>query len=191
MNEKKSPKILGIVGSPRKNGNTEVLVKEILEGAKDEGAEIDIIYLNKLKINPCQACEKCIRTGICQFDDDMNMINEKLNLSSVFIFGTPIYYWGPTGLFKTFFDRLLATSKLGYIKNKQAILAIPLGGSQPIARHTIGMLTDALNYLRADIYSTIVSPSTGEIGDMQTKVEIMKKARETGREITKKILNEK
>ena len=182
-------KVLGIIGSPRRQGNTETLVDEVLAGAKEAGADCEKIVLNELHVEPCQACETCIRTGKCKIKDDMNIINEKMNESTVFVLGTPIYYWGPTGQFKAFFDRLLATSKLGYIKGKQVILTIPLGGSEPIARHTVGMLTDALNYLNANIHSKIISPSTMEIGDVKKKKEVMRNAKEAGREIVLKIQN--
>lgn len=177
----KETKILGIVGSPRKGGNTETIVDEILNSAKKSGAKIDKIILNDLTIGFCQGCNSCSDSGQCKINDDMNIINEKMSQNSIFIFGTPIYFWGPTGQFKAFTDRLLATSRQGHIENKKVVLVIPLGGPESVARHTIGMITDSVNYLNADIITQIISPQTMERDDL--KEEVLEKAREIGREL--------
>ncbi|HUU78012.1 MAG TPA: flavodoxin family protein [candidate division Zixibacteria bacterium] len=178
-------KVLGIVGSPRRGGNIETIVDEVLAGAKAAGADVEKIILNDMNISPCQACNSCSKTGKCKIDDDMNIINEKMKESSVFIYGTPIYYWGPTGQFKIFIDRSLATARQGIIKNKKIILAIPLGGSEPIARHTIGMLTDSINYQNAEVFGKIVSPNTMEIEDLRKKKDVLEKARKFGENVVK------
>ncbi|MHA1555511.1 MAG: flavodoxin family protein [Candidatus Heimdallarchaeota archaeon] len=185
MNEKSNPKILGIIGSPRRGGNTETIVDEVLAGAKEAGAETDKIILNELTIAPCQGCYSCSDKGKCQFDDDMDIINEKISESSVLVFGTPVYFWGPTGQFKVFTDRLLATSRQGIIKNKKIILVIPLGGSEPVARHTIGMLTDTINYLNAEVFAKVISPSTMNVEDLMKKKEVLAKARQYGKDVVK------
>ena len=187
MNEENKPRILGIIGSPRKNGNTEILIDEVLAGAQEAGANTDKIILNDLNISPCQGCNSCSNNGKCKINDDMNLVNDKMKESDVFVMGTPIYYWGPTGQFKAFFDRLLATSRQGILKGKKVILTIPLGGSEPVARHTVGMLTDALNYMNTEIVAKIVSPSTMSLGDVKQKTEKMKLARESGKKVIKLI----
>ena len=58
-------RILGIVGSPRRGGNTEILVDEVLAGAEEVGAFTEKIILNELNITPCQACDGCQKTGKC------------------------------------------------------------------------------------------------------------------------------
>ena len=56
-------KILGIAGSPRRNGNTDLLLAELLKGAAGKGAEIKTIYLNNLKMVGCQHCDACLKEG--------------------------------------------------------------------------------------------------------------------------------
>lgn len=177
-------KVLAIIGSPRRNGNTETIIDKVLEGAKEAGAEVDKIILNELDISPCQACNACSDAGICQFDDDMELVNEKMKDSQVFVYGTPVYYWGPTAQFKTFMDRCLATSRLGIIKNKKVILVVPLGGSLSIARHTIGMINDSVSYQNAEIVTEIISPNTMETKDLRK--EILEKARQAGKDVVRK-----
>jgi len=71
-------KVLGIVGSPRKGGNTDALVEEVLEGARSKGAETEKIYLDDLKIRPCDACELCSENGKCVIEDDFQFIFQKI-----------------------------------------------------------------------------------------------------------------
>ncbi len=56
-------KVLGIIGSPRKNGNTHVLVSRILEGAHDKGADIEIVALGDMKISECNGCHAVYNAG--------------------------------------------------------------------------------------------------------------------------------
>ena len=141
----KRMKVLGIIGSPRRYGNTETLVEKVLDGANDAGAITEKIILNDLEVEPCQACNACSGSGLCSISDDMIQIYEKMRESTVFVYGTPVYYWGPTAQFKAFIDRSLAASRQGIIKNKKIILVVPLGGSEPTARHTRGMITDTIS----------------------------------------------
>jgi len=184
MNETNKIRVLGIVGSPRRGGNTELLVDEVLAGAKEAGAEVSKIILNDLEIGHCQGCNACSKNGKCKYNDDMNKINEEMRKISAFVYGTPVYYWGPTSLFKTFSDRLLATSRQGIIKGKKIALVVPLGGSESVARHTVGMITDAANYRGADLVGQVVSPGTISVGEIKQKPDVLQKARTLGKKLT-------
>lgn len=100
-------KILGISGSPR-HGNTEILVREALEGAKAEGAETDFVSLAGKRIMPCIACDPCQagEDSGCIFDDDMGEIYSKLVGVDGIILGAPIYYGGIAAQAKAMMGRL-------------------------------------------------------------------------------------
>ena len=181
--QKVKMKVLGIIGSPRKGGNTETIVDEILAGAKEAGAEIDKIILNDLDISPCQGCYACTDNGICMINDDMDTVNEKMEESSVFIYGTPVYYWGPTAQFKIFMDRCLATSRKGLIKNKKIIIVVPLGGSEIYAQYTLGILTDTINYQSAELFDKIISPSSGSAKNLRK--DVLERAHKIGIDVVK------
>ena len=68
---KRLKRVIGIVGSPRRNGNTELIVDSIIEGAEEVGARSQKIILKDLKIGPCRACDVCTKTGSCVQQDDM------------------------------------------------------------------------------------------------------------------------
>ncbi len=161
------------------------MVDEVLVGAKEAGALIEKIILNKLTINPCQACNSCYKTGDCMHDDDMSTLLDKMEKSNVWILGTPIYWWGPTAQFKAFLDRWYHPKHKEF-KGKSIILVIPLGGGhERYARHTVGMLTDVLDYLSMELFTTILAPSMNERGAVRKRVRLLERARDTGREVVK------
>lgn len=98
-------KIIGMVGSPREDGNTSFLVKTALKSAEDAGAETELINLGSAEIEPCVACDICKATGECAIYDDMREISEKLAVSDGIIMGSPVYFGGVTSQMKMFMDR--------------------------------------------------------------------------------------
>ena len=90
--------ILGVVGSPRKRGNTHTLVSRILEGAAAEGAAAETLFLGDLDIRECDGCHICWKGRQCSKKDDMNKIYPKIIQSDIIVFGTPVYWYGPTAL---------------------------------------------------------------------------------------------
>lgn len=102
MNNK--PYILGIGGSPRKNGNTDILMEEIMKGAR--GAHSEIIQLRDHEKNQCTGCENC-RVGNCSiYDDGLKETIAKMSEADGLVIGTPVYMYNVTGLTKIFLDRL-------------------------------------------------------------------------------------
>lgn len=103
-----SKKVLAIVSSPRKNGNTELLVDEFVKGAQEAGHEAEKICLREKKIAPCLACEACLRNGgTCVQKDDMTEILPKLIDADVIVLSTPVYYYSICAQLKAMIDRTL------------------------------------------------------------------------------------
>lgn len=98
-------KILGIVGSKRKKGNTSYLVQEALEVARKEGLETELIFLSDYSINSCTGCEGCKDTFRCIVDDDMQKIYPLLMQADGIILGSPTYWYNVTADMKSFIDR--------------------------------------------------------------------------------------
>ena len=177
--------VLGIIGSPRIGGNTEVLVDEVFAGAKEAGASVERIILNNLDIKPCQACNSCYKTGHCMHKDDMPSLLEKMTNSDLWILGTPIYWWGPTAQFKAFLDRWYHPKHQEF-KGKKVIIVIPLGGGhERYARHTVGLLEDVFNYLNIELVDTILAPGYNRRGEVGKNTNLLEKARKAGKEALK------
>lgn len=100
-------KVLGVVGSPRKDGNCDVLVKEFLNATD---ADTEYVFLNHKKLFGCNACMACVH-GDCVIDDDGNDIIKSLLDADVLVFATPIYYGQMSAQAKTFIDRFYQISR--------------------------------------------------------------------------------
>jgi multimeric flavodoxin WrbA len=180
-------KILGIVGSPRRGGNTETLVDEVLAGAAEAGALTEKVVLSKLNIGPCRACDACAKAGKCVQKDDMHALLEQMSQSDVWVFGTPVYYWGPTAQFKTFVDRWYGAGQVVEFKGRRVVLAIPLGSSDAYdARHANGMLEDALAWQKSELFATVLAPGVMERGAVRDHPDLLAAARQAGRDAVEK-----
>jgi multimeric flavodoxin WrbA len=132
-------RIVGILGSSRKGGNTEVLLDVALEEAKRNGFLASKISLRNKKIAPCNGCQKCVQTGKCVIKDDMQEIYKNLLESDGIIWATPVYFWSMTGQTKLVIDRTYA---LGFPKLQ---LANKVGGLILVAA-TRGCMNTANNF---------------------------------------------
>jgi len=101
-------KVLGIAGSPRREGNTDLLLAEVMKGAASRGAEVKTIILCQLNIAPCQHCDSCFETGNCQFDDDMQLVYQELEQADRIVLASPIHFMGVTAQMKAMIDRCQA-----------------------------------------------------------------------------------
>ena len=101
-------KVLGIMGSPRVKGNTDLLLDEALRGAKSQGAEVEKIVVDKLKITPCKEYLGCFRDGNCVIRDDMDSIYPKLLEADIVILASPMFFYGVSSQAKALIDRCQA-----------------------------------------------------------------------------------
>ena len=98
-------KVLGILGSPRLGGNSDILLDQALAGARDAGAETEKIILSRKKISGCLDCEKCNETGVCAIKDDMYEIQQKILEADTILHSVPVYFWAMTSQMKAYLDR--------------------------------------------------------------------------------------
>ncbi len=180
-------KVLGVVGSPRKKGNTDILVASILEGAQKEGAKTDVVFLNDLHIVECDGCHVCWKSKPCRRKDDMNGLYPKIIESDVIIFGTPVYWYGPTALMKGFIDRFVyfnCPENRLKIKGKYAVLAVPFEEDNPeTATPLVTFFEKSLNYLEMNIVGKIIVPSITVKGEVVKNHDRIREAFELGRRL--------
>jgi len=121
-------KILGLVISHRKLGNSEVLVKEIMGSIPGECTR-ELIRLTDLKIQSCIACYRCLEPGSdCPLPDDFNFVLEKIKAADALIIGVPVYILGAHGYYKMLTDRLVGVAQyLEYTISKPCAIVIPYG----------------------------------------------------------------
>jgi len=113
-------RILGIVCSPRKGGNTEILVGAALEAACEAGGETELILVADMNIGPCDGCGACIKNGVCKIKDDMQMVYKQLELADGVILGTPVYFLNVSAQAKAIMDRTYALLRVRKLRGKVA-----------------------------------------------------------------------
>jgi multimeric flavodoxin WrbA len=111
-------KILGIHGSPRKGGNSDVLLNTALKGAEEAGAETSLIRCGKLNVSGCLECGSCDKTGQCVVKDEMQQVYPKLLEAEVIILAAPMFFYGIPAQAKALIDRCQAMWNKRMIEKK-------------------------------------------------------------------------
>jgi len=101
-------KLLGIHGSPRKGGNSDILLERALQGARDAGAEVSELRARGLKLEGCRECGGCDETGQCVVDDEMQRVYGLLKEADAIIVATPIFFYTVPAQLKAVIDRCQA-----------------------------------------------------------------------------------
>lgn len=188
-NELKANKVLILLGSPRKKGNTSLLADRIQKGAESAGAEVESIYLNGLKIMACQSCYVCQKPDSkgCAIDDDMQPIFQKLVEADAWVFATPVYWFTFTAQIKLMMDRLFALGAYTAVpfRGKRIAVAMTYGGADPFSSGCINALRtfqDAFNYCRANMVGMVYG-SAGPENEIESNTALLEQAEELGRKL--------
>lgn len=174
-------KILALSFSPRKNGNTEILLNEALQSAQQEGAQTELIRIAENEIKHCDGCRVCWDSGDCHIKDDMQNLYTKLLNADGIIFGTPVYFYSMSGQAKTFIDRTCALGTPG--RN----LANKVGGVVVVAGSLglVDILKDLYFYFitRQILPANYVAAYAGNKGEVSNLPKCMTAARDLGRQM--------
>jgi len=183
---------LGFVGSPRKHGNTHLLVAKILEGAQAEGATTEIVFLSDLVIRECDGCLVCWKGKPCPKQDDMNVLYPQIIASDLIVFGTPVYWYGPTALMKGLIDRFVyfnCPENRAKIRNKLALLAIPYEEQDPeTARLVVAFFEKSLAYVEMHLIGQVVVSGVADKGDILRRPESLGEGYDLGRKAVKRLV---
>jgi hypothetical protein len=162
------------MGSPRKNGNSTVLAKQIVEGAGAAGARVESFYLHKMKISPCTACDKCHAADdrFCVIKDDMQKLYPKIIAADGLILASPIYFFTVSG------------GPNGYqFKGKKIAIALTYGDVDPFRSGAVNAMRtfqDAFAYVEADIAGYVYGTGL-EQGEIAKNKALMKDAFDLGK----------
>lgn len=180
-------RVLGVQGSPRKHGNTQALVEKVLEGARDTGATTLMIQLGDMKIEECDGCHACWQGDECPKDDDMNTLYATIAESDALVFGTPVYWFGPTALMKAFLDRFVyfnCPENREKVRGKSAALVVPFEDDDPdTARPLVEMFEKSLDYLEMKLVSSLLVPGIGEKGAILEHPDSLRHAYDLGKRL--------
>jgi multimeric flavodoxin WrbA len=118
--------VLGIAGSPRRGGNSDLLLDRALAGAAETGASVERVVVSRLRVAPCIACDGCWKAGRCVVPDDFQAAYEKLIAAERIVLATPIYFMAVSAQAKAFIDRCQCGWARKYVL-KEALPPTPSG----------------------------------------------------------------
>ncbi|XES76209.1 MAG: flavodoxin family protein [Candidatus Bathyarchaeia archaeon] len=169
-------KVLGLVGSPRRGSNTDLLVSALLYGAGAANHDIDKVYLYDADIQPCVDCRACKKgTHQCVIGDGMKQLYPKLEEADVIVFGTPLYWYGPTAKMKLLIDRLRPYVASGKLKGKKAVLIAPSEEGSEACECLLQMFDMSLRYLGME-FAEKIRVKASEKAQVKEQPEALDKA---------------
>jgi len=174
-------RVLGIVGSPRKGGNTETLVDAVLAGAEEAGAATEKVLLRDRSAELTAKPGDRPVPGLRRLPADRAC--RRTTCRPSWVLGTPVYWWGPTAQFKAFLDRWYGSDRKAVFPGKRVILTIPFEDTTAAApRHAVGILTESLNYVGAEVVTTVLAPGVHRRGEVRERMDLMAAAWNAGRD---------
>jgi multimeric flavodoxin WrbA len=183
-------KVLGIMGSPRLQGNTDLLLDEALKGAEEGGAVTEKLLADRLNITPCKEIYQCSKDGTCPLKDDMNGVYEKILAADGIIVASPIFFYTISPQLLQLISRCQALWARRYILKDLDIplkkgAFIGLGATKGAKlfdgpKLTIKYFFDAIS---TEYTTDLLIRGVDRKGEIKDHPELLKQARETGRSI--------
>jgi multimeric flavodoxin WrbA len=180
--------ILGILGSPRRSGNSDILLDRALQAAAEAGAEVQKVILNDLRFRSCQGCNDCHEDGRCVQQDDLTPVYELLEKADAVIIASPIYFSGLSAQTKLLIDRCqclwVRNEKLGRYssqtrKRRGAIIAVA-GDEKAVFRHAVGEVRAFYCAIGIDYDGEILLPGVEGKGEVLSHPKAMAEAERLG-----------
>jgi multimeric flavodoxin WrbA len=191
-------KILGIVGSRRKDGNTSALVQRAVKAAEEEGVQAEIIFLGDYVIKDCTGCEGCKDTYKCVINDDMQKLYPRLLEADAIILGSPTYFYNVSAAVKAFIDRCYCFEV--FAKDDRSIwmgIYEALGGKYAVVMavceqsskadmgNTIEAMTKSLEALGYRVIDTLQALGLFKKQDVLNNEKILDQAAKAGKKLAK------
>ncbi|APH38577.1 flavodoxin family protein [Methanohalophilus halophilus] len=180
-------KVVGFVGSPRKDGNTDVLVQQVLDGASEAGADVRKFNINEMDFTGCQACGYCKAHERCKLEDDMEKALDAIIDADGIVFGSPIYFGQFTGQARSFIDRFYSLINPDFSPRINAGKKLVLVGSQgfpekdqykPVFDEFGGLMNQ---FFGMENKNTLLAAGYYEPGAVKNNTELMDEAKTTGK----------
>lgn len=183
-------KVLVVIGSPRRNGNSASLAKQVAAGAKVVGAKVETVFLQGMNIQPCTACDACRKKlkKDCIIKDDMRALYPKLKSADAIVIASPIYWFTISAQTKLFMDRWYALGgDDGYaLAGKKFAVVLAYADADPFTSGAVNALRtfqDAFNFIGAELVGTVYG-SAWKAGEIKKNKALMDSAYELGRKLT-------
>jgi len=180
-------KVIVILGSPRWNGNSEILANKAIEGATTTGGSCKVFHLNSMKISPCQACDYCRNNSgkLCKLNDNMQQIYPELIEADALLLASPIYMFHISAQLKLFMDRCYACSD--DLAGKRIGILLTYGAADEYssgAINAINTFRDEYRYTNSELIG-IVHGSAHVKGEVAQNEKLLNEAFDLGKRLVK------
>lgn len=193
-------KILGVSGSPRKNGNSDILLKNIISGVSRENVPSTALHLRNIQFQGCIGCEKCRKDKICTgLIDGMSLIYKDIAASKGLILISPSHNYNMTSWMKAFIDRLYCfynfdndrprswTSQFSYQNRKAVIAAVCEQKNKADMGFTLEAMKKPIQALGYEIVGELSVYGIFEKGGVKEDIDAMEKAIDLGLRLAKAV----
>lgn len=185
--------ILGINGSPRIGGNTDILLDRTLDGAQSIGAKTEKVILNNLKFSPCQECEDLKDDGRCIIEDDMQNLYRKIEKADVLILASPIFFGSLSAQMKMMIDRFQCVWRAKYILKKDifkkkktgAFISVAASRRKDFFNNAKSIVKNFFAIVNAVYKEKLFCSGVEKKGDVFNHKDCLKQAYELGQKLAK------
>ncbi|HYA14633.1 MAG TPA: flavodoxin family protein [Syntrophales bacterium] len=184
--KKNVKKVLVLLGSPRKKGNSAILADQIAKGAKSVGVKVETLFIHGMKISPCKSCYACQKPNSrgCSIKDDMQTVYRKLREADAWVIASPVYWFTMSAQTKLWMDRCFALLPYAseVFADKRIAIAMSYGDNDPFKSGCVNALRtfqDAYGYVQACIVGMVYG-SAMDAGEIEKNKALMKEAEELG-----------
>ncbi len=185
--------VLGISGSPRIGGNTDILLEKALEGARSTGANAEKIVLSNLTFSPCQECQNLKDDGSCIIEDDMQLIYKKIEEIDALILTSPIFFGSLSAQTKMMIDRFQCAWRAKYILKKElfkkkkigVFLCVAASGKKDFFDNAKSIVKNLFATISVDYKEELFCAGVDKKGDILKHPDFLNKAYELGERIAK------
>ena len=172
--------ILILSGSPRKGGNTELLVEAFVKGASQKH-HVEVVSVHDYKVNPCMGCNACFKSesNSCVQKDDMPLIYEKMAVADMLVIASPVYFYGLSAQLKAVIDRFHNPVRDTYHIKKTALLLVGAASLPELFDGILAQYRLCLNFFKLEDAGRVLVRGVKDKGDIQN-TEAIQKANELG-----------
>lgn len=181
------PRVVAVLGSPRKRGNTATLVDAALEELERRGCECSRITLSALRINGCDGHDNCGEREACPHDDDMPGVLEQVYGADGLILASPVYYENVSGQMKVFMDRNATSYYHDQFLAPKVVGLIALAADSGVDDTLAAMRRFVALSNPDEVPVLALGGFAGDLGDAAGNAELMAQARELGRAMAERL----
>ena len=185
--------VLGINGSPRAGGNTDVLLDRALKSAKDSGANVEKIVLSGLTFSPCLECDDLKDDGSCIVKDDMQPVYKKIKETDALLVASPVFFGSLSAQTKAMIDRFQCAWRAKYIlkndifrkKKVGAFISVQASDRKDFFENSKAIVKNFFAAINVDYREELFCQGAEEKGSVSKRSDCLRKAEELGRKIAK------